>query len=76
MTKHRELSAVFRLFDIGEDGEISKHEFITACNLLNHVLPKEQQCNSEELFRLADTNNSGTVDYEEFCSLFGATARK
>merc|ERR1712137_50414 len=76
MSKHRELSAIFRLFDIGEDGEISKHEFITACNLLNHVLPKEKQCKSEELFRLADTNGNGKVDYEEFCSLFGASTRK
>eukprot|EP00012_Vannella_robusta_P004854 CAMPEP_0206194876 /NCGR_PEP_ID=MMETSP0166-20121206/7481_1 /ASSEMBLY_ACC=CAM_ASM_000260 /TAXON_ID=95228 /ORGANISM="Vannella robusta, Strain DIVA3 518/3/11/1/6" /LENGTH=514 /DNA_ID=CAMNT_0053611979 /DNA_START=1496 /DNA_END=3040 /DNA_ORIENTATION=- len=69
--KHEQLAAVFKIFDIEKDGRVSKREFITACNLLNHYLPKEKQTtNSAQLFELADHNKTGDIDYEEFCALF------
>ena len=67
---HDELAAIFKIFDIEEDGRISQGEFIKACNLLNHYLPKDKQVSSVQLFEQADANKNGFVDYEEFCSLF------
>ena len=59
-----ELGQVFKGFDTGGDGNLDWNEYKAALSVLKMNLPLSKK---RELFRLFDEDESGMIDYHEFC---------
>ena len=61
-----ELGQVFKGFDTGGDGNLDWNEFKAALSILKIKIPVSKM---RDLFRLFDEDESGEIDYYEFCRL-------
>ena len=61
-----ELGQVFKEFDTGGDGKLDWDEYKAALSMLKMKMPVSKM---RDLFRLFDEDESGTIDYYEFCRL-------
>jgi calmodulin len=62
-----ELAEAFAFFDKNGDGHISKEELKMVLLQLGENLGEEE---IEEIFKEADLNNDGIIDYHEFITIF------
>jgi len=60
------LQTVFQCFDIDHSGSISLDELLSAAKVLGIRARPEQIADS---FKNADSDNSGAIDFDEFCQL-------
>lgn len=63
----RELAVVFRMLDLNGDGCLGKEEVKKACEMLNKKLPEGRKIDADDLFRIMDTKQTGTVSVDDFC---------
>lgn len=62
----REIKTAFEMFDVDDDGLISKHDLKIALNSLGFEFSQEE---IQRLIMELDPKNTGTIDYENFAEL-------
>lgn len=65
--KFHSMITAFRGFDMNGDGCVSKAEFFKGLKMVGIDLPKQQQ---HQLWKKADTDESGNIKFAEFCRKF------
>merc|ERR1719253_2039407 len=65
--KFGSIISAFRSFDKNGDGEISKAEFMKGIRTVGIDLPPQQR---EQLWKMADEDNTGNIQYQEFARKF------
>jgi len=65
--KFKTIISAFRSFDKNGDGQVNKREFMTGMRGAGVDLPPEMM---DRLWKLADEDNSGTIQYQEFARKF------
>ena len=68
----QKLDAAFSSFDLDGDGTITVSEIGDAMSKLGHK-PSEE--NLKEIVAEFDSNENGTIDFDEFCDLMTRTSR-
>ena len=64
---HQELQKTFHILDENNDGKLSKEEIFNGYRAwMGHDLCREEL---DHIFILADTDNSGFIDYSEFLNI-------
>jgi len=66
---HQQLLAIFRKFDVDQDGFIDAKEFAAGCELFNRTLGHDI-FDSKELFDVMDLDKDGAISLNEFCECF------
>ena len=67
----KELMKVFKIFDIGNKGKISKSDLKKIADELGQEMTEEEL---KKMLRKADRNDDGFVDFDDFCIItFGKT---
>ncbi len=61
-----DVRAAFRAFDHDNNGSISKEELQDAMTRYGHTFTVEE---CDEMFREADANNDGKIDFDEFVAM-------
>lgn len=63
----KQLEAIFNFYDKDGDGSISREEFVAGCQVINAMLPPEDQLQEpERLLDLMDFNKNDSVEINEF----------
>lgn len=63
-TSRQRVATIFRMWDEDRSGGIGEEELVHVLLALDSKLKPER---AREMFRVADVNKDGVVDYEEFC---------
>lgn len=70
-SQRSKLEAIFNYFDSDGNGSISRAEFLQGCEVLNKVLPEEQQlADCDHILDLMDFDRSDSIDLNEFFEVF------
>ena len=65
-----QLEVLFKLFDLNGDGQISKDELKTVMGSVSGEAVNAEEI--DQMFSEADTDESGWIDYAEFCNIMKA----
>ena len=68
--KNLSIRQAFLAFDDNKDGKISEPEFLKAFRIMDLGVHDNE---ARSLFKSIDKNNSGTIDYQEFCEQVQST---
>ena len=60
----KELRTAFDMMDQNKDGKVTRDELVTLLKGLGEDYSPEVV---DEMIRVADKNNDGVIDFEEFC---------